>query len=256
VSKAQFPEKNNHEILKDLPAAAEKATTKQMVSKAIIFDIDGTLLDLQKAESQAYTRAFEVCFGLTGICDDWDSYPAHTDIALAKDILSERLGRPCLDREWQQIMQAYSHLLKTEAYEMGKGPCLVPGSLTLLQTLADRQDIGLALATGNSKNVAELRLSEAGIHSYFQCGGYAEDGDTKSLILRQSIYRCCELWPGLTERNIIYLGDREGDSTAALENGTHFFKMAGRSPTTEPYHYAHFLELDKFLSEIAHIWNG
>jgi phosphoglycolate phosphatase-like HAD superfamily hydrolase len=226
-----------------------------VIKKALIFDIDGTLLDLQKAESEAYARAFEVCFGLTGISTDWDSYPAHTDIALAKDILCERWGRPCLDCEWHRIMDTYNSILKEEVYGLGKFPILVPGVGPLLDHLSDRKDVGLALATGNAREIAQLRMTQAGIWQYFQGGGFAEDGDKKSQILTKAISDCRTHWPALKLADILYLGDSEGDISAADSNGVNFIRISPRiEPNVRFKTYAHFLDLEQFMAAVTQVW--
>src|SRR5690606_8860878 len=41
---------------------------------AVIFDVDGVLLDLTRPEEDAFFAPFERLYGLTGLSRDWDSY--------------------------------------------------------------------------------------------------------------------------------------------------------------------------------------
>jgi len=229
-----------------------------MNQKAIIFDIDGTLLGLHQPDDRAFTRAFDICFGLTGINDDWTSYPVHTDIALAKHILNQRLDRPSKDLDYQQIMSCYYRNLKEETYKAGYIPVLIPGARPLLDYLQARNEIGLALATGNSREIARLRMAQAGIGHYFQIGGFAEDGEIKTLILKKAIADCRTRWPELRASDILYIGDSEGDIEAAESNSVHFIQISSERSPSQVHRfpvYSHFLELDEFIAEVCRILN-
>jgi FMN phosphatase YigB (HAD superfamily) len=45
-----------------------------MKDSAVIFDVDGVLLDLTAPEEDAFFLAFERRYGITGLSRDWDNY--------------------------------------------------------------------------------------------------------------------------------------------------------------------------------------
>jgi FMN phosphatase YigB (HAD superfamily) len=46
---------------------------------AVVFDVDGVLLDLTPAEEDAFFAPFETLYGITGLSRDWDSYRVRND---------------------------------------------------------------------------------------------------------------------------------------------------------------------------------
>ena len=63
------------------------------MDRAVIFDVDGVLLDLTAPEEGAFFRAFERLHGITGLSPDWDSYRVRNDEHIIAEIL-ERHGLP------------------------------------------------------------------------------------------------------------------------------------------------------------------
>ena len=57
------------------------------MDRAVIFDVDGVLLDLTTAEEDAFFLAFERLHGLTGLSRDWDSYRVRNDEHIIAEIL-------------------------------------------------------------------------------------------------------------------------------------------------------------------------
>ena len=60
---------------------------------AVIFDVDGVLLDLTAAEEDVFFRAFEQRYGRTGLSRCWDSYQVRNDEHIIAEIL-DRTGLP------------------------------------------------------------------------------------------------------------------------------------------------------------------
>ncbi len=60
---------------------------------AVVFDVDGPLLDLTRPEEDAFFVPFERLYGLTGLSRDWDSYRTRNDEDIIREILENHLGR-------------------------------------------------------------------------------------------------------------------------------------------------------------------
>ena len=63
------------------------------MDRAVIFDVDGVLLDLTAPEESAFFRAFEQLHGITGLSSDWDSYRVRNDEHIIAEILERRMQR-------------------------------------------------------------------------------------------------------------------------------------------------------------------
>jgi FMN phosphatase YigB (HAD superfamily) len=64
------------------------------MDSAVIFDVDGVLLDLTPAEEERFFVPFARRYGLTGLSRDWDSYRTRND----EDIIAEILATNGLRR--------------------------------------------------------------------------------------------------------------------------------------------------------------
>jgi beta-phosphoglucomutase-like phosphatase (HAD superfamily) len=189
---------------------------------AVIFDVDGVLLDLTPAEEDAFFAPFERLYGLTGLSRDWDSYRVRNDEDIIREILERHAGRPPETDEMSRHMAAYcAHLehgyrcgtLKVEA---------IPGARDLLECLARLPGLALGTATANVLRAAEIRLIESGLWeqvSAFACG--ADGGGHKREILARAIDRLA-LHPG----RIVYIGDNLNDLEAGEATGVHFIGFA------------------------------
>jgi len=228
--------------------------------RIVIFDIDGTLLELLQAESDAYLKAFNVGYGITGLSDDWDNYRFRTDIEIAREILDRHFARPCTTPELRRVLDTYASLLQREVYGQGIMPKLILGVVDVLDTLDKRVNTGLVLATGNPAQISKLRLEKAGIWKYFSCGAFAEDGKDKTAILSKALSRCNEIWHDfIRTENITFIGDHPGDAVAAQTLGVHF---VGITNQTERFRglvndqiHSDYRDLDGFLNHLERLWN-
>ena len=226
------------------------------MKKVVIFDVDETLLRLRREESDAYVKSFEICYGITGINDDWQSYRQPTsDIGIAEEILMNHFGRRCREGEVATIEKTFIGLLR----EINSEP--VSGIQAVLEALAEMDGVGFALSTGNWEKVAGQRLAKAGIGKYFRFGGFAEDGYGKTAILGAALEKCRQAWPDLTGNDgVIYIGDRLSDAEAACTHGTQFIGINPDKHIFEGYDVEHifpyYRDLDRFMETVIRLWRG
>ena len=229
--------------------------------KIVIFDIDGTLIELLQAETNAYLKAFNVSFGISGLSDNWDSYQCRNDLAIAREIIGRHFARPCRTEELSKLLETYTFLLKNEVYGRGVMPKLVLGVGDVLKALDKRGNVGIALATANPEQISKFRLETAGIWEYFGCGAFAEDGNDKALILGKAIGRCHERWRDFTNTwDVIFIGDHPSDAVAAQALGVHFIginahtKQFGASGVYTIFQ--DYSALGRFLNHMEFLWNN
>ncbi len=195
--------------------------------KAIVFDIDGVLLRLTSGETQAYVGAFERCFGIIGVSEDWNSYKKRNDIEIAKEILAIHFGRAADRRDVEKVLGDYVEFLAAGLSAGRLAPEILPGAIETVLELAARPGLCLALATANTRAAAELRLSRAGLWPRFHCGGFAEDGEDKTAILHAVIAKCRDRsGRSILPEDVLFLGDQPSDARAARTNGTRFIGIA------------------------------
>lgn len=184
-----------------------------MVDAAVIFDVDGVLLDATRAEQDCFLGSFGALHGIAGLSRDWDSYRVRNDDDIIAEVLEKHFGRPASEAERATLRSAYlASLAQLEA-----APVEVPGALSLLQRLAE-SGAALGVATANLLAAARNRLERAGLWSAVASHAIGGDGGGhKSAILARAISST-----GLKKNRIVYVGEHPSDVAAGLDNGVYF----------------------------------
>lgn len=199
--------------------------------KILFFDIDGTLIDSGGAGKLAIETAFESELGL-GPPTVPIPYAGRTDRAIVADILrhhnvDDSAGN--IDR----VLQAYlSHLPNCLAQRQGK---TLPGVRLLLEKLVGRDDVVLALLTGNVAAGAENKLKYFDLYHFFQCGGYADDLHDRNDIARAARV-CAEKHVGRPFDESVtmwVIGDTPHDVTCGRVIGARVLAVATGSHTVD-----------------------
>lgn len=187
-----------------------------MHKAAVIFDVDGPLLELTPAETSAFFVPFAEEFGLTGLSEDWDSYRLRNDLEIYKEVL-ETAGLPTDETALTRLQDMYLATLE-HVYAGGEAVVAIPGGLALLESLSQINGLALGTATANLEAAAAMRLKRVGMWDHVkEWHSGAEGGGAKRDILARVIERL-----GLSGDRVVFLGDNLNDLDAAQANGTHF----------------------------------
>ena len=110
-----------------------------MADAAVIFDVDGVLLELTRAEEDAFFVPFERRYGLKDLSRDWNSYAIRND----EDIIAEILARHGLpEHEHAEVVADYLNILKLQLDDGTIETIAIPGALELLQNLRSDLQMG------------------------------------------------------------------------------------------------------------------
>jgi phosphoglycolate phosphatase-like HAD superfamily hydrolase len=180
--------------------------------KLLLFDIDGTLLTSGGAGERALRLGFREKFGID---DDLATVEiaGRTDSGIARRMLAAH-GLPETPENLTAFFDGYLHFL---AAELPVSPGrLLPGILSLLETLKARPNIVLALLTGNLERGAKLKLTQYGVWHYFEFGAYADDHHDRDQLGRFARARATEKYGvEFPPERIFVLGDTPHDITCA-----------------------------------------
>ncbi|MCA3573488.1 MAG: HAD family hydrolase [Aestuariivirga sp.] len=179
------------------------------MDSAVIFDVDGVLLDLTPAEEDAFFLPFAQRYGLTGLSRDWDSYRVRNDEHIIAEII-ERHGLPPQDGE--ALVADYLAILSSGAVP----PRAIPGAAGLLKRLSGKRRLGIA--TANLLSAARLRLLASGLWAHVEALAFGAEGSGHK---RETVARAIAA-SGLPRERIVYVGDNLNDVEAGLGNGVHF----------------------------------
>lgn len=194
---------------------------------ALLFDVDGTLVDAAGAGRRSLERALEVHLGppvrpaepwLAGLRLD-----GMTDRLIVREALLA-VDRPFDPALCDRVLETYVGVL---AKELGAAPgyAVLPGVPELLRALEARGAL-LALCTGNVAAGARLKLGRGGLDRFFfgrggaGLGGFGEDGEDRELIVAAALRRAAaRLGRPLAPAEALVVGDTPRDVLAARRNG-------------------------------------
>jgi phosphoglycolate phosphatase-like HAD superfamily hydrolase len=191
---------------------------------AVIFDVDGVLLDLTAAEEDAFFWAFAELHGLTGLSRDWDSYRIRNDEDIIAEILTRYFGRTPSPQEHRAVIKAYVDHLGNDIESKRLTPAPIDGAGELLGSLKGRAALGIA--TANLLEAAKLRLAAAKLWEPVRTHAFGADGGgAKRDILARAI-----AGTGFPRERIVFIGDNLNDVEAGLAHGVHFIGFS-RDPS-------------------------
>ena len=181
-------------------------------ARAVLFDIDGTILVTGGAGGAAWQRAFAELHGVeANVAEHTDA--GMTDPEIAAIIFREVIGREGSAEERARAIAGYlRHLPDTVAES--KGYTVMPGIEALLDRLIDA-GVLLGLVTGNVEAAAHVKLSRANLNRFFSFGGYGSDSADRTEVTEAALRRAALVSGGaLGDGECFAVGDTPRDVRA------------------------------------------
>jgi len=188
----------------------------------VLFDIDGTLLDVGGAGRWSMTRAFEEVFEIA------DAEPfsravrfdGMTDPGILRAIAANAgVDNERLEARRDDLRRAFLAHLERRLADTPTRRAL-PGVLEVLDRLAGVSMAHVGLATGNIEPGARLKLGSVGLSDYFAFGGFGGDAPDRAGIGRVARLACeARVGAAIDPATVVLVGDSEEDVRAARANG-------------------------------------
>jgi phosphoglycolate phosphatase len=230
--------------------------------RLVLFDIDGTLIADGGASRAAYRNALRAVYGYDGDLARYDfsgrtdpqiTYMVLRDAGLSDDSISERM--PHL---WERYLTGLAEKATPERVRV------LPGILPLLEALAGRGDVMLALLTGNIEPGARLKLGAPGLNEYFPFGAFGSDSANREELPPIAVQRAAAAGHRRLEgRDIVIIGDSIYDVRCGVPyDATTIAIASGKTPAQSlraenPHHFFESAEdLASMVSAILGTQNG
>lgn len=165
-------------------AAAEQSKPPARI--AVLFDIDGTLLNTGGAGAESWRLAFEELYGLPaeiGALTD----AGMTDPEVARKTFEALLQRAPERKEFTRLLERRLHYLRQTVAE-SRHYRVLAGVEDLLPRLIDSGYL-LGLVTGNLEAAAHIKLHRAQLNRFFAFGGYGSDSSDRGELTRVALRR-------------------------------------------------------------------
>ncbi len=199
----------------------------------LLFDIDGTLALTGGAGGRAMTLAFEEVFAVPNA---FQGIPmaGRTDAWILNDAAAA-YGIPADSPDLARFRDAYVRHLAIELDKPAvsrKG--LMPGVRELLDALASRDDVYLALLTGNYEAGARLKLEYFDLWRYFPCGAFGDDAPHRNVLVPIALARIAECGgPSFAPARAVVVGDTPLDVGCAKHVGARSLGVATGSHSVD-----------------------
>lgn len=214
--------------------------------RLVLFDIDGTLVTDRGASREAFADALEAVYGYDRDLSVYD-FSGRTDPQIARMVLRDAgFDDATIDGRLERLWKIYLAGLARNATP-GRVKTL-PGIVEVVEALSRRDDVMLALLTGNIEPGARLKLAGPALNDYFPFGAFGSDSANREelppiavarasarnghrvsgpdvVILGDSIYdvRCGVPYEATT---IAIASGKTPAEKLRAENPTHFFESA------------------------------
>jgi phosphoglycolate phosphatase len=179
------------------------------VIRAILFDIDGTLIRTGGAGVRAFGQTFASEFKLPEATRKV-IFQGRTDVSLLRQIFREN-GIQDTPTNLARFFDRYPFWLDHFLHRLDGGPCEgVPSFLNALRGVPNAPALGLL--TGNIRLGAELKLRRYDLWEYFEFGAFADDHEDRNCIAGFAHKRANEkLRRELKGEEILIVGDTAHD---------------------------------------------
>ena len=199
--------------------------------KAVIFDIDGTLLHSAAVDDALYRKAVQTVLGDVQLRPALHDYPYVTDTGILQQILEDNaLARE--ERLLEEIRSIFVALLRDHVN--AHGPFAeIPGARDFLRSLRQSSSHAVAMATGGWRQSAEFKLYSAGFEVENIPLATADDHHERTTIMEIALDSLGGMFETAT-----YYGDGPWDRRACEQLGWEFVAVGVELGGLENFHGA------------------
>lgn len=194
----------------------------------VLFDIDGTILNFKHGIAKdLFAVMLKELFGRDVPDSAIPKFHGMTDLQIIRSIATN-IGLTydeisgLIPTIWKKMLSMF------EEHSIPENVTLLPGITDLINNLNENQDVRLGLITGNFIENAYLKLSIAGLDSYFPTGAFGCDSENRNNLPPIAIERINKYYNTDTfySGNTIIIGDTQRDIECAHTNGIKVLAVA------------------------------
>jgi phosphoglycolate phosphatase-like HAD superfamily hydrolase len=195
----------------------------------LIFDLDGTLLDVFDYHIACVEKVVMQIWNVPDQLDKSKRYGIPQKETIRK--ICEAGGVPAeeINRHLQRAQQMLTaEMQRTLPQDLTNN--LLPGTIELLDELAERQYVCLSLATGTIGPTAEILLARSGLKKYFPVSAFGHEVFSRQELVRLALERSLDFY-GLDQMNtrVVTIGDAPSDIEAGKSIGAKTVSVASSS---------------------------
>jgi phosphoglycolate phosphatase-like HAD superfamily hydrolase len=183
--------------------------------KAIVFDIDGTLIESMSIDSDLYFSSISAVLGPVKFRANLNDYDHVTDSGIIAQLLADN-DFAAESSAIDLIQERYVASVSAHIESYGPFPT-IHGATQFVDRLRDSKEHKVAIATGGWKGSAILKLETSGIDVNGIPVASCDDSHSRAEIMRVALARLGDGFESVT-----YFGDAEWDRRACQTLGWDF----------------------------------
>ena len=194
--------------------------------KLAIFDIDGTLTETNKIDSECFIKAFYDSHRITDFETDWTKYQHVTDSGIVTEIFEKKLKYALSKKDFITFKKCFIENLEESADKNANSFAEIANAKVMLEELKLEQDWAIALATGCFYDSAEFKLKTAKINIGYLPMATADDAVSREEILQIAIKKSLDFYKQKEFVKIVSVGDGVWDVRTAKNLNIDFIGIA------------------------------
>ncbi|KZK73558.1 MAG: hydrolase [Pelodictyon luteolum] len=185
-----------------------------MPRKLVLFDIDGTLLNVGPVNRRVIQDALLEVYGTEGTAAT-HSFAGRMDNIIIHEVLEDTgLTRTEIEAKFERAKQTYIDLFRKRATK--EDITLTLGIRTLLERLQTHSGIIVGLLTGNFEASGRHKLQIPGINHFFPFGAFADDARHRNDLPAVAVEKAWRITgKRFTGQDVVVIGDTEHDINCA-----------------------------------------
>ena len=187
--------------------------------KLILFDLDGTLVDVFDVHIESYIKMIKEVFGVDLAPEDLIKNIGHpARVVIGSPLLERGIDPKIIEEKMETAYKSYKSHLEHGLKGTGED-VILPGVVRLLDVLSQKGEI-LGLVTGNISTVGMLILEITGLVKYFKVHSFGDVALRRSEMIGRAVELAKERYGFVPEsRNVFIVGDAAPDIQAGKEFG-------------------------------------
>lgn len=197
------------------------------MNRLVLFDVDGTLVDVAGAGRVAFRRTMSEVYGEAGPIDDFP-FRGKTDPAIVRGLL-RAAGRedPWIDEGMERMWSRYPAILESALAARAERLVVHPGVRRLLARLRADDRFEVALVTGNVREGAWRKLEACGLREPFRFGAFGSDSERRNELPPVALRRAADrLGRAFAAGEAWIVGDTPADVRCARHSGLRSLAVA------------------------------
>lgn len=187
--------------------------------RLVLWDVDLTLVNLRGVGARWYSRALPAVTGRE--LREFPGSAGRTELAITREVLRLH-GIDDEDGLAPRMFDALATIARTDRDEVSRTGTALAGAAAALRALAEQPRVVQSLVTGNTRELAEVKLGAFGLerHLDFAIGGYGSESEDRRDLVAAAVARAgAKHGVDFPAPSVVVVGDTTHDVLGALHGG-------------------------------------